>query len=172
MRLAMTLRLLVTIGGLVMVHNLYAGAAPQARMVLRWPALALGALWGFDLNLYTIAYLSDAWPAELAALRGLAVVSLAVLVTIGAARGSEQLRFRPSRKVTFQIGIAAGHRRLFRRDVCHRAVARLCRRRFCPADAIRLPDHRQRCRNAAAAVAPAARLDQGHAGQASVPAPL
>jgi putative PEP-CTERM system histidine kinase len=102
LRLTMILRLLVAIGGLVMVHNLYAGAAPQARMVLRWPALALGALWGFDLNLYTIAYLSSAWPAELAALRGLAVVALAVLVIIGAARGSEQLRFRPSRKVTFQ----------------------------------------------------------------------
>ena len=102
LQLTMILRLLVAIGGLVMVHNLYAGAAPQARMVLRWPALALGVLWGFDLNLYTIAYLSSAWPSELAALRGLAVVALAVLVTIGAARGSEQLRFRPSRKVTFQ----------------------------------------------------------------------
>lgn len=102
MRLTMILRLLVVIGGLVMVHNLFAGAAPQARMVLRWPALALGALWGYDLNLYTIAYLSNAWPTELAALRGLAVIALAVLLTIGAVRGSEQLRFRPSRKVTFQ----------------------------------------------------------------------
>ena len=102
MMLTIILRLLVAIGGLVMVHNLYAGAAPQARMVLRWPALALGVLWGFDLNLYTIAYLSAAWPVELAALRGLAIVALAVFLTIGAARGSEQLRFRPSRKVTFQ----------------------------------------------------------------------
>lgn len=102
MRLTLVLRLLVAIGGLVMVHNLYAGAAPQARMVLRWPTLALGALWGYDLNLYTIAYLSNAWPTELGALRGVAVIALAVLMTIGAARGSEQLRFRPSRKVTFQ----------------------------------------------------------------------
>ncbi len=102
LRLTIILRLLVAIGGLVMVHNLYAGAAPQARMVLRWPALALGALWGFDLNLYTIAYLGDGWPTELAALRGLAIVALAVFFAIGAARGSDQLRFRPSRKVAFQ----------------------------------------------------------------------
>ncbi len=96
------LRLLVTIGGLVMVHNLYAGAAPQARLALRWPTLALATLWGFDLNLYTIAYLGGGWPVELASLRGLAVIALAILIAIGAAQGSEQLRFRPSRRVAFQ----------------------------------------------------------------------
>ncbi len=102
LRLSITLRLLVAIGGLVMAHNLYSGAAPQARMFLRWPALALGTLWGFELNLYTIAYLSKSWPYELAALQGVSIISLAVLMVLGAARGSEQLRFRPSRKVTFQ----------------------------------------------------------------------
>jgi putative PEP-CTERM system histidine kinase len=102
LRLTITLRLLVAIGGLVMAHNLYSGAAPQARLFLRWPALALGTLWGFELNLYTIAWLSSSWPHELAALQGFSIVSLAVLIVLGAARGSEQLRFRPSRKVTFQ----------------------------------------------------------------------
>ena len=102
LRLTITLRLLVAIGGLVMTHNLYSGAAPQARMFLRWPALALGTMWGFELNLYTIAYLSGSWPEELAALQGFSIISLAVLMVLGAARGSEQLRFRPSRKVTFQ----------------------------------------------------------------------
>ena len=52
-----------------MAHNLYSGAAPQARQFLRWPALALGTLWGFELNLYTVAYLSKTWPVELAALQ-------------------------------------------------------------------------------------------------------
>ena len=102
LRLSVILRLLVSIGGLVMAHNLYAGAAPQARLFLRWPALALGTLWGFTLNLNTIAYLGESWPRELAALQGLSIVSLAVLIVLGAARGSEALRFRPSRKVTFQ----------------------------------------------------------------------
>ena len=85
-----------------MAHNLYSGAAPQARQFLRWPALALGTLWGFELNLYTVAYLSKTWPVELAALQGISVIALVVLIVLGAARGSEQLRFRPSRKVTFQ----------------------------------------------------------------------
>jgi len=102
LRLSVTLRLLVAIGGLVMAHNLYSGAAPQARQFLRWPALALGTLWGFELNLYTVAYLSKTWPVELAALQGVSVLALVVLIVLGAARGSEQLRFRPSRKVTFQ----------------------------------------------------------------------
>ena len=96
------LRLLVTIGALVMVHNLYGDASAQARASLRWPALALAVLWGYDLNLYTIAWLGEGWPAELAALRGLPVIALAVLLAFGASRGSEQLRFSPSRKVAFQ----------------------------------------------------------------------
>lgn len=102
LRSTVILRLLVTIGGLVMVHNLYGGASAQARISLRWPALGLAALWGYDLNLYTVAFLGGDWPAELAALRGLSVVALAVLLTVGAARGSDQLRFSPSRKVAFQ----------------------------------------------------------------------
>ena len=102
LRLTTLLNLMVAIGGLVMAHNLYSGAAAQARLFLRWPALALGVKWGFELNLYTIAYLSEGWPEELAALRGLSIMALSVLVVLGAARDSEQLRFRPSRKVTFQ----------------------------------------------------------------------
>ncbi len=102
LRVAVLLRLMVTIGGLVMVHNLFGGASAQARVSLRWPALGLAVLWGFDLNLYTIAFLGAEWPAELAALRGLSVIALAVLLTVGAALRSDQLRFSPSRKVAFQ----------------------------------------------------------------------
>ena len=53
--LNIALRLLVTVGGLVLVHNLYVGSEAKARALLRWPALALGVIWGFDLNLYTLA---------------------------------------------------------------------------------------------------------------------
>lgn len=100
--LTVMFRLLVTVGGLVLVHNLYAGASSQSRLALRWPAAGLGAFWAFDLNLYTVSYLSDGWPMELAAFRGLAVVVLACLLIIGAAKDRDELRFLPSRTVAFQ----------------------------------------------------------------------
>jgi putative PEP-CTERM system histidine kinase len=95
-------RLLVTVGGLVLVHNLYAGAPREARAALRWPAAGLAALWAFDLNLYTIAYLAGSWPHEIAALRGLATGALAACTAIAAAGNRDDLRLRPSRAVTFQ----------------------------------------------------------------------
>lgn len=95
-------RLLVAVGGLVLVHNLYAGAPRDARMALRWPATGLAVLWAFDLNLYTIAYLGSKWPAEIGALRGIATLVLAACFAIGGARNRDELRLRPSRAVTFQ----------------------------------------------------------------------
>jgi lipopolysaccharide/colanic/teichoic acid biosynthesis glycosyltransferase len=94
--------LLGTTGGLVLVHNLYGGASSQARLLLRWPAIALAALWIFDLNQYTIGYLSGGTPAILDALRGALGVGAATLLAFGARSGSEALRFRPSRAVAFQ----------------------------------------------------------------------
>ena len=77
----LVMRLFLTIGGLVLVHNLFVGASPKARRALRWPAVALALQWLFDLNLYTVAYLGVAWPMELAALRGL-VLALATALLI------------------------------------------------------------------------------------------
>ncbi|MEJ5975726.1 XrtA/PEP-CTERM system histidine kinase PrsK [Novosphingobium sp. PS1R-30] len=96
------LRLLITVGALVLVHNLYAGASNQSRSVLLWPATGLAVLWTVDLNLYTIAYLTSGWPAEVAALRGLSAIALAVLLALGATQERAGQRFRPSRAVTFQ----------------------------------------------------------------------
>lgn len=96
------LRLLVAIGGLVLVHNLYGGGSSQTRLVLRWPALALAAMWAFDLNYYVIAYLSGSSPGVLGALRGILGLVAGGLLAFGARRGSEQLRFRPSHAVAFQ----------------------------------------------------------------------
>lgn len=95
-------RLLVTVGALVLVHNLYVGASRQSQLALRWPAAGLAALWAFDLNLYTVAYLSGGWPVEIAAMRGFAVLALAGLIAVGGARHRDVMRFRPSRTVTFQ----------------------------------------------------------------------
>ncbi len=100
--LSAMLRLLLAVGALMLIHNLYAGASKHSRAVLRWPASGLAVLWVFDLNLYTIAYLGDGLPMEIAASRGLAVMLLAALIAIGASNGREELRLRPSRAVTFQ----------------------------------------------------------------------
>ncbi len=102
LRFAITFRLLFCIGALVLVHNLYAGAAAQARQGLRWPATALAVLWLYDLNLYTVAYLGDALPELLINLRSVALAIAVVLLAMGLVRNESELRFRPSRSFTFQ----------------------------------------------------------------------
>jgi len=96
------LHLLFVVGTLMLVHNLYAGASVPARAALRWPASGLAIVWIFDLNLYTLTYLSGSFPTEVASLRGLATVALALLIAVTATKGRDELRFRPSRTVTFQ----------------------------------------------------------------------
>jgi putative PEP-CTERM system histidine kinase len=100
--LTTVLSLLQAVGGLMLLHNLYVGAGQQARLALRWPALALAVMWGFDLNLYAIAYLSREWPEQLATIRSVIVIGVSVLMVMVGAEGQETLRFRPSRQVTFQ----------------------------------------------------------------------
>ncbi len=95
-------RLLVAVGALMLLHNLYAGASAQARAILRWPASGIAILWIFDLNLYMLAYLASEWPRQVDALRGIAVVAVALMFGIAAGEGRDELRFRPSRTVTFQ----------------------------------------------------------------------
>ena len=97
-----SIRLLVAIGGLVLAHNLFGGAGERARLVIRWPAAALAGLWIIDLNHYAIAYLSGGIPEVTAVLRGFLAVPIAGLLALGAGDGSETLKFRPSRAVTFQ----------------------------------------------------------------------
>ncbi len=96
------LTMLLTMGSLVLVHNLYVGAMQSFRAVLRWPASALTLIWGYELNLYTVAYLGHDWPVELDALHGLVDIAFAVILGIGVSRGRQQLRLQPSRAVTFQ----------------------------------------------------------------------
>jgi len=101
-RLNIMLAMLGVVGSLVLVHNLYASASGTARQLLRWPTLALGAVWAFELNLYTVAYLAKAWPYELASLHGVLDVAFAGILALGGAKGREQLRLKPSRAVTFR----------------------------------------------------------------------
>lgn len=98
----MMFRLLGTIGGLMLVQNLYSSASPQARLVLRWPAAGFAALWLFDFQFYTLGYLLKEWPQELGSLQGLAGLALSGLLAMGGMRKLEQLRLQPSRTVAFQ----------------------------------------------------------------------
>jgi putative PEP-CTERM system histidine kinase len=102
LRLGTAFRLLFCVGALVLVHNLYAGAAPAARAALRWPAAALGAMWFYDLNLQTVAYLTDGAPVVLAALRGLVPLVMVGLFAIGTMSVESQQNLRPSRAFAFQ----------------------------------------------------------------------
>lgn len=101
-QISVMFRLLVVIGALVLVHNLYAGAMAQQRAAVRWTCAALALQWGYDLNYFTIAYLARSTPPELAALRGLAGLMAVALLATGAFRGQSTSRFSPSRVVAFQ----------------------------------------------------------------------
>ncbi|NBC36375.1 PEP-CTERM system histidine kinase PrsK [Novosphingobium sp. FSY-8] len=101
-RMNLMLALLGVIGSLVLVHNLYASASREGRAMLRWPAMALGLVWVFELNLYTVAYLSHEWPRQLAAVHGVVDVAFAIILALGSVKGRETLRLSPSRSVTFQ----------------------------------------------------------------------
>lgn len=101
-RFKVTFSLLFCVGALVLVHNLYVGAAQDARRSLRWPAAAMAALWLYDLNLYTLAYLADGAPEILVNLRGGALLLAVVLLAMGSVRNEAELQFRPSRSFAFQ----------------------------------------------------------------------
>jgi putative PEP-CTERM system histidine kinase len=93
--------MLTAIGALLLLHNLYLGAAPASRGVVRWSVGALGIVYVFDLNLYAIAYLGGAQPQLLTALRGLVAGGAAIGLAISANRATAQLEISPSRTVTF-----------------------------------------------------------------------
>ncbi len=99
---AVMFRLLFCIGALVLVHNLYVGAAQQARQALRWPAAALAVLWLYDLNLFTITYLGHSFPMPLVDLRGGVLAVAVALLGYGVLRARSDLRFQPSRSFAFR----------------------------------------------------------------------
>ena len=106
--MAIMFRLMFTIGGLVLLHNLYGGASVSTRAVLHWPTVGVAVLWLFDLNLYTVAYLTGAWPDELAALRGCALVATVAALLPGMTGRRAELRFSPSRAVAFELASLLG----------------------------------------------------------------
>ncbi|SNS25169.1 multi-sensor signal transduction histidine kinase [Sphingomonas laterariae] len=95
------LRMTFAVGALVLVHNLYTAATPDARWGIRLPMIALASMWVYDLNLYTVAYLGHSWPIALYAGRGIIMVLLTPLFGL-ASRRNTRWRMRISRTVTFQ----------------------------------------------------------------------
>ena len=100
--LSVMFQLLFCIGALVLVHNLYVGAAQPARHGLRWPAMALALLWLYDLNLYTITYLADHVPSGLEEGRALVLLGVVGLLGYGTLGRQTELRFQPSRSFAFR----------------------------------------------------------------------
>ena len=97
------LRILVGIGALVLLHNLIAGAAQSSRRLLAWNAGGLALLWGYNLNFYTVAFLTGGMSAELAGGRALVAAVAVTIFAIGYARSGAEMRFRPSRSVAFSM---------------------------------------------------------------------
>jgi putative PEP-CTERM system histidine kinase len=98
---AQLLRMIFAIGAVVLVHNLYSGSAPEARWGISLPMAALTAMWMYDLNLFTIAYLTDSRGLELIAARGPGMVILAP-VFVMASRRNSNWGLKLSRSVTFR----------------------------------------------------------------------
>lgn len=105
------LGMLFSVGGLVLVHNLYTAGTSDTRMALRLPLTAIAVIWVYDLNLYTVSYLSGVWSSELIGLRGIAVAMVAPLVALSA-NVTSGLRVHLSRTATFQtlsLGAIGGY---------------------------------------------------------------
>jgi putative PEP-CTERM system histidine kinase len=94
--------MLVAIGALMLLHNLYAGAAAGLRPVLRWTGMALTGIFAYDLNLHALAYLGGTMPRGLADLRGLFAGAMAVIFALGMNATGPRVQFSPSRAVTFR----------------------------------------------------------------------
>ena len=95
------LRISMASGALVLVHNIYGQAAPGSRVGIRAAMLGLALTWGFDLNLYTLAYLGVPGATTLFEYRGLFMVLVAPLFMVGST-GGNVMRIRLSRAATFQ----------------------------------------------------------------------
>ena len=93
--------MIFAIGAVVLVHNLYTGTAPEARWGVSLPMAALASMWMYDLNLYTIAYLTETRALELLATRGPGMALLAPVFVLASRRNSNW-RLKLSRSVTFR----------------------------------------------------------------------
>ncbi|MFN3591682.1 MAG: XrtA/PEP-CTERM system histidine kinase PrsK, partial [Thermaurantiacus sp.] len=93
-------RILVAISGLVLVHNLYVNSRDTLGPEVRFFAVGLGAIFAYDLNLYTLQFLLGELSQPLWNLRG-AVNTLALPLIALSLRGPARDGFYVSRNVAF-----------------------------------------------------------------------
>ncbi len=93
--------LTIAAGALILVHNLYGQAAPDSRAALRYPMLALAAMWAYDLHLHTVAYFTHGLAPDLFAMRGVVLAMIVPLFALGLRRHT-LWKVRISRAATFQ----------------------------------------------------------------------
>ncbi|PKP93670.1 MAG: PEP-CTERM system histidine kinase PrsK [Alphaproteobacteria bacterium HGW-Alphaproteobacteria-16] len=101
MRAALLLRMMVAVAALVLVQSLHSAMAPRTNTGMRPIVLALGALWLVDTNILTVAWLTDSWPHELAAVRGFGMALIAAPIAAGLHRRGEW-PMQLSRTVAYQ----------------------------------------------------------------------
>lgn len=95
------LRMLVAVGALMLAHNLFGGASQSSRRLLGWNSSAMALFWLFELNIFTIAYLTASAASGIEALRALVMMAVAAGFAVGTFQAGAGLAFRPSRAVTF-----------------------------------------------------------------------
>jgi putative PEP-CTERM system histidine kinase len=93
-------RLLVAIGGLLLIHNLYVNAATTERWGLRYLCVALGTIFAYDLNIYSITALYGSVSPDLIAARG--TINLLVVPLIGLA-SQRQRKWRVEMRISRQV---------------------------------------------------------------------
>ena len=93
-------RMTVAISGLVLLHNLYVNAAPDSRTGIRLLCIGLAGFFGYDLNLYTLAFLQGEISADLYNIRG-AVDALIVPLLLLSSSSAWTARIQVSRQVVF-----------------------------------------------------------------------
>ena len=96
------LHMLVAVGALVLLHNLYAGAESGTRAALRWSAAGLAGFWAVELNYFTFAYVAGAPSPQFAAIRAMVAGLMVVPLAAGAANALAGRKLRASHKVAFQ----------------------------------------------------------------------
>lgn len=94
-------RLVMAIAGLVLLHNLFVNSGRDGGVSFRLFAVALGVIFVYDLNLYTLQFLTGHVNHTLHDIRG-AVDALAVPLIWLAMRHDGDGRFQLSRRAAFQ----------------------------------------------------------------------
>jgi putative PEP-CTERM system histidine kinase len=91
----------VAAGCLILVHNIYGQAAPEARASVRLPMIGLAGMWVYELHMNTVGYLSGRPIEDLQAMHGAILAMMVPAFALGG-RSDALSKFRLSRAATFQ----------------------------------------------------------------------